>query len=76
MYINVKLPNHIVTIFLPPMTATRQQNNQLYNRDLSDADTRVTSDGSTRIVDDVIYSYPEVAAVKLPAHVINVEVRS
>jgi len=71
-YATVKLPNNIVHIPLPALTATRQQNILECTRVLSDGDTRVTSDGSVRVIDDAIFSYPEVIAIKVPGHLLNV----
>lgn len=74
-YISLKLPNHVVNVFLPPMTTTAQTIYTYDERITEDGETRLTEDGETRILDGFdITTYPEIVAVKLRSNVLNVSV--
>ncbi len=75
-YLTVKIPNNIVTVFLPPITTTQQTNFTYDERITEDGETRITEDGETRILDGWdINSYPELTVIKIPNGVISVEVK-
>ena len=71
--IPIKLPDTLVTIHLPEITAVQQLNYSYDDRITEAGDTRITEDGDTRILDGFeIYSYPELVRIKLPDTRINV----
>jgi hypothetical protein len=75
--ISLKLPNQIVTLSVPNITATQQTNGGSEIRITEDAEIRVTEDDEVRIVEEnTISSYPEVLALKLPGNVITVSLPS
>jgi len=73
-YISIKLPNNIVTLFLPKITTVLQINPD--SRVTEDGEVRLTEDGEQRVTEDLsgVESYPELAAIKLPNHIISVSV--
>lgn len=73
-YINVKLPNTVVNVFLPPITTTVQSAsvNPSGRRVTRAGSRRVTRGGNVRVTHYVLSCYPEVTDVKLPGNEIAV----
>lgn len=75
-YINVKLPNNVVNISLPPITTTAQALgiNPSGVRVTRAVNRRVTRGGNVRVTHYTITCYPEVTEMKLSSNEIAVHV--
>lgn len=73
-YINLKLPNNVVNVYLPPITTTAQSVsvNPSGVRVTRAANRRVTRGGNVRVTRYTLTCYPELADVKLSQNKIAV----
>lgn len=72
--VNVKLPNNVVNVFLPPITTTVQTVaiNPSGRRVTRAGSRRVTRGGNVRVTHYTVSCYPEVVDMKLSGNEIQV----
>lgn len=74
-YISLKLPDSVVTVFLPAISTIAQRIFTYDERITEDGETRLTEDGETRILDGYdITCYPETVEKKISNTILNVSV--
>lgn len=75
-YISLKLPAHVVTVSLPPITTTAQAVDvpAASIRVTRGGNTRVTRGGNIRVTHYGLTCYPEIVAVKINNPVVNVHI--